>query len=357
MELLSQRGHEVTVVCVERHAAARRALGHGDVSMSEAVRRGVRVRCNGVDVVAAESVRDMLSHGRTLHRRWQPDVIVVPGEDVDQRPLRAAVSWSAPVVLVCQTPATLPFGNGAAYPGRIQRSLFRRPAAILATSEFLAAYIRDAGFPALAVPLPAQPPSCLRSCDTPFEERPYVLLINPALIKGLPIFLEIAAALPQHAFAAVPAWATGQGDIRRLRRYANVSVLPSTHDVYALLRSARVLLVPSLWLENVPLVITEAMLAGVPVIASEVGGIPEVMLGTGICLPVAGVEWTADRIGRIRPRAPRQPVRPWISATALVMEDKQYWLGARATGRRAVARWLRRIDIAELEAELLKAAS
>jgi hypothetical protein len=35
-----------------------------------------------------------------------------------------------------------------------------------------------------------------------------------------------------------------------------------------------VLVVPSLWLENSPLVIHEALMAGVPVIGSEIGGIP-----------------------------------------------------------------------------------
>ena len=42
-------------------------------------------------------------------------------------------------------------------------------------------------------------------------------------------------------------------------------------DVY---RNLDVLVVPSLWLENSPLVIHEALMAGVPVIGSEIGGIP-----------------------------------------------------------------------------------
>jgi glycosyltransferase involved in cell wall biosynthesis len=38
-----------------------------------------------------------------------------------------------------------------------------------------------------------------------------------------------------------------------------------------------VLIVPSLWLENSPLVIHEAFMAGVPVIASRIGGIGELI--------------------------------------------------------------------------------
>ena len=38
-----------------------------------------------------------------------------------------------------------------------------------------------------------------------------------------------------------------------------------------------VLVVPSVWYENSPLVIQEAFLAGTPVIASDIGGIPELV--------------------------------------------------------------------------------
>jgi GT2 family glycosyltransferase len=46
-------------------------------------------------------------------------------------------------------------------------------------------------------------------------------------------------------------------------------------DVPAALSSIDVLAVPSIWQENSPLVIREAFLAGIPVVASAIGGIPE----------------------------------------------------------------------------------
>ena len=53
---------------------------------------------------------------------------------------------------------------------------------------------------------------------------------------------------------------------------------PVPHDaVPAALASLDVLVVPSVWPENSPLVIQEAFLAGVPVVASRIGGIPEVV--------------------------------------------------------------------------------
>jgi GT2 family glycosyltransferase/glycosyltransferase involved in cell wall biosynthesis len=53
---------------------------------------------------------------------------------------------------------------------------------------------------------------------------------------------------------------------------------PIGHDAVALaLASIDVLVVPSIWPENSPLVIHEAFLAGVPVVASRIGGIPELV--------------------------------------------------------------------------------
>jgi glycosyltransferase involved in cell wall biosynthesis len=43
------------------------------------------------------------------------------------------------------------------------------------------------------------------------------------------------------------------------------------------LASIDVLVVPSIWPENAPLVIQEAFLAGIPVVASRIGGIPEMV--------------------------------------------------------------------------------
>ena len=38
-----------------------------------------------------------------------------------------------------------------------------------------------------------------------------------------------------------------------------------------------VLVAPSIWPENSPFVIQEAMLSGIPVVGSRIGGIPELM--------------------------------------------------------------------------------
>jgi glycosyltransferase involved in cell wall biosynthesis len=76
------------------------------------------------------------------------------------------------------------------------------------------------------------------------------------------------------------------------------------------------LVVPSLWPENSPLVIHEAFLAGVPVVASRIGGIPE-LVADGVngvlydpASPAAlagalrGLVLEPDRITQLAGRAP-----------------------------------------------------
>ena len=60
-------------------------------------------------------------------------------------------------------------------------------------------------------------------------------------------------------------------------------------DVAAVFSEMDALLVPSLWYENTPFVVLEAFAAGVPVIASDLGGLSEVVReGQNGALFVAG---------------------------------------------------------------------
>jgi glycosyltransferase involved in cell wall biosynthesis len=62
-----------------------------------------------------------------------------------------------------------------------------------------------------------------------------------------------------------------------------------------------VLVVPSLWLENSPLVIHEAFQAGIPVVGSDIGGIPELVRNdvNGVIVPPGSVDALAGAIRRL----------------------------------------------------------
>jgi glycosyltransferase involved in cell wall biosynthesis len=93
----------------------------------------------------------------------------------------------------------------------------------------------------------------------------------------------------------------GEGpEASQLRRTAprNVEFVGSVpqHEVSEFLRGARALLVPSLWYEAQPRVILEAYAAGVPVIASRIGGLPDLVVdGTSglLVLPADSASWVA----------------------------------------------------------------
>jgi glycosyltransferase involved in cell wall biosynthesis len=105
--------------------------------------------------------------------------------------------------------------------------------------------------------------------------------------KGPHLLLEAISRLPHDAVSVsvYGAHTAYHGDdsyrdrLRPLLAQPNVAVHgPLSHaDVPDALASLDVLVVPSIWPENSPLVIHEAFLAGVPVIASNIGGIPELV--------------------------------------------------------------------------------
>jgi len=95
-----------------------------------------------------------------------------------------------------------------------------------------------------------------------------------------------------------------------------------------ILRRTRVLLVPSLWAEARSRIVVEAMLRGVPVIASHIGGIPEAKLGVDYLLPVRPIErYQAQLDEQMVPLAdvPAQDIGPWQAALARLLADRAHY--------------------------------
>lgn len=103
------------------------------------------------------------------------------------------------------------------------------------------------------------------------------------------------------------------------------------------LASIDVLVVPSIWPENSPLVIQEAFLAGVPVVASRIGGIPEVVAdGRNGLLVRAG---DTDDLARALERLLREPglldtLRQGVPSVPSIQDDARF---ARGLYRDAIA--------------------
>jgi glycosyltransferase involved in cell wall biosynthesis len=68
------------------------------------------------------------------------------------------------------------------------------------------------------------------------------------------------------------------------------------NEIAGLLGRARALVLPSIWYEGAPRIIVEAFAAGVPVLASRIGGIPESVdheVSGFLVSPGAREEWAA----------------------------------------------------------------
>lgn len=148
--------------------------------------------------------------------------------------------------------------------------------------------------------------------------------------KGLPDLVEAATLLAARG-AAVPPWTltiAGTGHLdswleqtvaaRKLGRHVRILGRLDRAGVVAALRGATALVMPSRWPENEPVVLLEAIAAGIAQIATDVGGNPALV--------------EAGRTGLLVPRA--DPVA-LAAAMARLAEDRAT---ARAMGARNLAR-------------------
>jgi glycosyltransferase involved in cell wall biosynthesis len=86
--------------------------------------------------------------------------------------------------------------------------------------------------------------------------------------------LSVAGEGPERARLEALSGEVAPGRVRFLGRLGKA-------DMVSLLRSATVVAVPSRWYENQPMIVLEALALGVPVVASDMGGLPE-LVETGV---------------------------------------------------------------------------
>lgn len=120
--------------------------------------------------------------------------------------------------------------------------------------------------------------------------------------KGLDVLIRAGAAARQPILLA----GTGpeQARLEALARETGADVTflgyRTGEDLFAAVRGARAVVMPSTWYENAPLTILESYALGRPVIGSAIGGIPEMIRDgeTGAIVPAGDVEALAEALGR-----------------------------------------------------------
>jgi glycosyltransferase involved in cell wall biosynthesis len=176
---------------------------------------------------------------------------------------------------------------------------------------------------------------------TPGASRGYVTFINPQPEKGAAVFARIALELGRRrpdipllivegrgkadGLAGLPVDLSG---LTNLNRMANT---PDPRDFYGV---SRVILMPSLWRESLGRVPIEAMVNGIPVLASDRGALPETLGDAGFvftiperCTPTSGVVPTA------------QEVAPWVAVIERLWDDPEFEAQHRQRALIEATRW------------------
>lgn len=179
---------------------------------------------------------------------------------------------------------------------------------VLACSDFYASCARDSGiFPRVktlhnGIGLPA---------FSPIPSRQNVLFVGRlSEEKGAPVLVEAAGILSE-AYPGMRVDIVGGGrqmrrikkTIRKLKLKNAVRLLgyKTSSEIAGLYRESSLVAVPSMSPDNLPTVCIEAMAAGRPIIASRIGGLPELVEHgkTGFLVPPNDPKALAESIGRL----------------------------------------------------------
>jgi len=198
-------------------------------------------------------------------------------------------------------------------------------------------YAKRLGLSPVMIPLPYQPTRVLASDRDPR----YLTFVNPIADKGVTVFARIAAELGRRGSEIPLLVVGGRGPAETLARVGldlsgltNLHQMASTTDPRDFFRVSRALLVPSLWQENAALVAREAMANGIPILASDRGGLPETLGDSGFlfhipahCSPESGVVPTPTEVA------------PWVATIERLWNDPAWEAAQRTRTLEAAQRW------------------
>ncbi|HWZ44529.1 MAG TPA: glycosyltransferase [Candidatus Saccharimonadales bacterium] len=306
LEGLAREGHDCRALC----SVVPLGMGREDVKY-ELARRGVDLEENpaglysycyrGVDVRGMPNWAGHEERSAFLLSQlkdFDPDVVLVSSSGHSYMLATALAFAPGHTVYLAHSHDDLPFGPLAQSIDEQRTHLIRRARAVVTVSHYSQEYFRaHAGIEAVCLRFPV------------YGEGPYpnlgcfdlgcVTLIKATASKGVDMFLDLAAGFPEVQFAALR-WRASDAALSRMAQFGNVQIWGPCDDIQQVLGRTRVLLAPSTVPETFGLIVPEAMLRGIPVIASSLGGLPEAKLGVDALVPVdAGFAGWRDALARL----------------------------------------------------------
>jgi glycosyltransferase involved in cell wall biosynthesis len=151
-----------------------------------------------------------------------------------------------------------------------------------------------------------------------------VLFVNPVRVKGWEIAAAVAARLPGVKFTFLESWdldPTWRTSCRaRIAPLANCAWHEAVRDMRPIWARTRLLLMPSVWEECWGRSASEAQVNGLPVVASNRGGLPETVGPGGVILDI------------------HAPVAEWAAAVDRLMHDPVHYAAVADAARDHAAR-------------------
>jgi len=268
LESLAREGHDCLALC--------------SVSLPGACPDGVTVR----EMTPGANHEERSAFLFSSLKEFDPGIVLVSSSKHTYA-LETALQFAADrVIYLVHSHDALPFG------------LIRGARAVVTVSRYSQEYLRiHTGIEAVCLRFPVygEGPYPHLGCF----DRGCVTLVKSSAGKGVDVFLELADAFPDQQFAAVR-WAASEEALSRMAQLSNVEVWDPHPDIEEILRRTKIVLAPSKEPETFGLIVPEAMLRGIPVLASDRGGLPEAKLGVDYLLPIEpGLTRWRETLGRL----------------------------------------------------------
>jgi len=360
MAALAARGHHVLVLArvaaygVDAHTRLAHDLERRGIAVCSHA-EDLQFMLDGVDVrvfTRGVSLRAWASaHMQASH----PEIILTSTDDPAHLMLSAALQLpDARVIYLVRALVALPFGPGSSLPSSTRSETLRRTDGSVAVSEYVAQYAREwGGLDTVHVPISLPDHSIFPNLGQ--FDNPFVTMVNPCAGKGLAIFLALARHFSDANFAAVPTWGTTEADLAALGALPNITTLLPTDNIDDIFRQTRVAVVPSLWAEARSRITLEALARAIPVLASNVGGMAEAMLGLDYVLPVNPVTHyrpSVDELMVPMMDIPLQDSQPWIEVLGRLLSDRAHYGDLSARSRATALAYARSVNVEPFEAYL-----